>query len=150
LKFRALLSLVAIVAVGVMGTGVAGASTPTEYFTYVQTSFNGPRTVVAAGPISATGTDTILTNHKDQPVFPDGTLTIKHQVSTSRQTFDSRTCVFTSSETGTYTIIRGTGAYAHVSGSGRFKASAVGQGCDHSQPPTSFVFIISAHGPLTL
>jgi len=44
-------------------------------------------------------------------MFPDGTLTIKHQVSTSRQTFDSRTCVFTSSETGTYTIIRGTGAY---------------------------------------
>jgi hypothetical protein len=131
--------------------GVAGASAPPiEHFTAVQTSVNGPQTVVAAGPISATGTDVESSNRKGQFSFPDGTLTVKHQTVTSRQTFDSRTCVFTDSETGTYTIIGGTGAYAHVSGSGQFKTLIVGQGCERNQPPTSFVLTISAHGPISV
>ena len=151
MKFRALLSLAAIVAVGAMGTGVAGASsTPTEYFTATQTSIDGPQTVVAAGPISATGTDVQLGTHRDNFVFPDGTLKVRHQRLTERQTFDSRTCVGTVSETGTYVITRGTGAYVHVTGSGRYKVSVLFQGCDQSQPPTSFSLVIQAHGPLTL
>ena len=151
MKLRALLSLVAIVAVGAMGTGVAGASsTPTEYFTAVSTSETGPVTVVAAGPISAIGTDTVLGTHRDNFVFPNGTLTVRHESLTRSQKFDVRSCTFTFSETGTYVITRGTGAYAHGTGSGRYKVSAVGTGCDQSQPLTSFVQIIQAHGPITL
>ena len=126
------------------------SSAPTKYFTAVQTSLDGPTTVVAAGPISATGTDVESTNHRGQFTFPDGTLTVKHRATTRHDTFDSRTCVFTSSETGTYTIVKGSGAYAHASGSGVYKSAVVGQGCDHNQPPTSFVLTISAHGPLSL
>jgi hypothetical protein len=151
LKFRVLLSMASIVAVGAMGTGVAGASsTPTEYFTAVATSETGPVTVVAAGPISATGTDIVLGRHRDNFVFPDGTLTVRHEPLTNSQKFDRRTCTFTFTETGTYVITRGTGAYAHVTGSGRYKVLAVGTGCDQNQPLTSFVQTIQAHGPLTL
>jgi hypothetical protein len=151
LKLRALLSVGTIVAVGAMGTGVAGASsTPTEYFTATQTSIGGPQTVVAAGPISATGIDTQTGRHRDDFVFPDGTLKVRHQPTTTSQTFDGRTCVGTFTETGNYVIARGTGAYAHATGSGRYKVSGVFQGCDQSQPPTSFSLIIQAHGPLTL
>ena len=151
MKLRALLSLASILAVGAMGTGVAGASsTPTEYFTATQTSESGPQTVVAAGPISATGTDVVLARHRDSFVFPDGTLTVRHEPLTTSQTFDGRTCTFTFSETGTYVIAKGTGAYARATGSGRYKVSGVVQGCDRSQPPTSFSLVIQAHGPLTL
>jgi hypothetical protein len=151
LKFRALLGLASVAAVGVMGTGIAGASTPTEYFTAVSTSPTATAaTVVAAGPISASGTDVVLGAHRDKFVFPAGTLTIRHEPLTEKQTFDSRTCVGTFTETGTYVISRGTGAYAHVTGSGRYKAYAIFQGCDKSAPPTSFVQTITAHGPLTL
>jgi len=151
MKLRLLVSVVAIAGVGTMGAGVAGASSqPTEYFTATQTSIDGPQTVVAAGPISATGVDMQTGAHRDNFVFPDGTLKVRHQKLTERQTFDRRTCVGTFTETGTYVITRGTGAYVHVTGSGRYKASGVFQGCDESAPPTSFSVTIQAHGPLTL
>jgi hypothetical protein len=126
------------------------SSTPTQYFTAVQTSVDAPVTVVAAGPISATGTDVESTNRKGQFTFPDGTLTVKHQATAGRDSFDSRTCVFTHSETGTYTIVKGSGAYTHVSGSGVYRSLVIGQGCDRNQPPASFALTISAHGPLSL
>jgi hypothetical protein len=150
-KLRALLSLTAIVVAGALGAGVAGASTSgTEYFTAVSTSENGPVTVVASGPISAVGTDTVLGTHRDKFVFPAGTLTVRHEFITRAQKFDVSTCTFTFKETGTYVITRGTGAYAHVTGSGRYRASAVGTGCDPNEPLTSFIQIIQAHGPITL
>ena len=150
MKLRALLCLGAIVAVGAIGTGVAGASQPTEYFTAIQTSANGPQTITAAGPISATGTDMKLGAHRDNFVFPAGTLTVRHEPQTTSQKFDSRTCVGTFTETGTYDISNGTGAYKHVTGSGRYKVSGVIQGCDPNAPPTVFTVIIQAHGPIFL
>ena len=91
-----------------------------------------------------------LGTHRDDFVFPDGTLKVRHQKVTQRQTFDSRTCVATFTETGTYVITRGTDAYAHATGSGRYKVVGIIQGCDENAPPTSFSVTIQAHGPLTL
>ena len=151
MRLRVLLSLAAIVVVGAIGTGTAGASsTSTQYFTAVQTSADGPTTVVAAGPISATGTDIVVTNHKDHFVFPQGTLIVKHEATSSRESFDPETCVLTFSERGKYTIVRGSDAYRGVSGSGRYKAFGFVEGCDPNQPPTSVAVVILAHGPLTL
>jgi hypothetical protein len=143
--------MAAVVAVGLMGTGVAGASQPIEYFTAVATSPSASSaTVVAAGPISATGTDKQLGAHRDNFVFPNGTLTVRHEPVTRSQTFDSRTCVGTYKETGNYDISNGTGMYKHVTGSGHYKVYAIFQGCDPKAPPTAFVQTIEAHGPIFL
>jgi len=151
LKLRALLSLASIAAVGALVPGMAGASsTPTEYFTAVNTSVSGPATVVAAGPISATGTSVKVSANIGSFVFPNGTLIVRHPSVTFSQTFDSRTCTSTFTETGTYVIARGTGAYVHVTGSGHFKVFGTQTGCNPSQPPTSISQVIQAQGPLAL
>jgi hypothetical protein len=152
MKFRALLVVASVFAVGAMGTGVAGASkASTEYFTIVQTSFDGPQTVYAVGPISGTGTDTVMGPHKDVFGFTDGSVTIKHsRTGNAKNTYDPATCVGTFTEKGTYTIPNGTGAYAGVSGSGRYQVSGFFQGCDHHQPPTVALVIIRASGPISL
>lgn len=151
MKVRALLSMATVATIGaVAGAGAGASSPPTQYFTAVQTSARGTQTVVAAGPISAKGTDTPLTNRLDTFTFPRGTLTVKHERSSGNQTFDNRTCVFTFSEKGQYVVTRGTGAYVHAIGSGSYRAFAVGQGCDRNRPPKSFALTIEAHGPLSL
>jgi hypothetical protein len=151
MKLRALLSVGVIAAIGMMGTGVAGAaSTSTQYFTSMSTSFEGPGTLVASGPISATGTEVDVTNHRANFVFPQGTLVIKHYDITSKDTYDRATCVGTHSESGSYVVTRGTGAYAHATGSGHYKFLGVFQGCEHDQPPTSVSLVIQGHGPLDL
>jgi hypothetical protein len=113
LKLRALLSVAAVVAVGAVGvvSSAGAASAPTQYFTAAQTNVAGKTTVVAAGPISANGTDVESTRHLGTFTFPRGSLTVKHETTSRKDSFDSRTCVFTSLENGTYVIIRGTGAY---------------------------------------
>lgn len=154
MNMRALFAItaaVAIAAVGTIGAGAAVASpTPTEYFTIAQTSPAGPQTLVAAGPLSATGTVVAISNHKDHFLFPNGAVTTRHTKVTSRSTYDSRTCTYEFSESGTYVVGGGTGAYAHTTGSGSYTLHGVVQNCDPSQLPTAFAIVVQAHGPLDL
>jgi hypothetical protein len=83
-------------------------------------------------------------------VFPQGDVIVKHEPTSSRESFDPETCVATFSERGTYTVVRGSHAYRGVSGSGRYHAFGFFQGCDPNAPPTSVAVVIQAHGPLTL
>ncbi len=152
LKRRMIISAIGCVLGLTLATALpaSAASAPIEHFTAVQTSIDGPQTVNAAGPIAASGTDTQLGAHRDTFVFPAGTLTVRHEQQTETQKFDVRTCVGTFVETGTYVIQRGTGAYAHVTGSGHYKVTGVFQGCDKHGPPQSAVIIIQAEGPIFL
>ena len=152
MKFRIAAGLATIVvAVGLVGAGVASAAPRTiEYFTISASSFDGPQTVVATGPIAATGTDVELKSHVDEFTFPDGTITVRHKRVTATQKMDKRTCTFHSVETGTYTISKGTGAYRHISGSGKYKATFSGTGCSQTEPPASVSIVIQLHGPLSL
>jgi len=150
---KAALSVAAIGAIATMGigAGAAGASAgPTQYFTISSSSESAVPTVVASGPISANGTDTIVRRHLDDFVFPEGTVSVRHEPLTNSQSFDDRTCTFTFRESGTYSITRGTGAYAHATGSGKYKVLVIASGCDRNEPPTSFSQTIQAHGPITL
>jgi hypothetical protein len=128
----------------------SAASAPIEHFTGIQTSADGAMTVLAAGPIAAAGTDTQLGRNRDTFVFPAGTLTVRHEQQTETDKSDVRTCVDTFVQTGTYVIQRGTGAYAHVTGSGHYRSTGVFQGCDKNAPPESAVVIIQAQGPIFL
>lgn len=142
--------MVVVLAVGAMGVGVADAApAPTQYFTIISVN-DEPSVIVTAGPISATGKNVELNRRTNRFVFPRGSLKVKHTPITSKETFDRTTCVATFSETGTYTVTGGTRAYAHASGSGRYTSFGFIQGCDPNEPPTSFFFIVSGHGPLTL
>lgn len=75
----------------------------------------------------------------------------------SRQTLNSRTCLFTISESGTYKIGGGTGKYAGISGSGTYVASVLavfarnskGKCLSNAAPPT-FQLVINGHGPVKL
>ena len=156
MRLHKVLATVGVIATTALGMGVphaSAATSGTEYFFGIQTTPNGQPTVDAIGPLNAVGHDDQVGNVRDRFVFPDGALRVVHHATTDRQHFDAETCVFSEVTSGTYTISGGTGSYAHAQGSGTFNALAVGHGapgCKKNKPPSSFVLVIEAHGPLSL
>ncbi|MGH9094838.1 MAG: hypothetical protein ACRDXE_06730 [Acidimicrobiales bacterium] len=146
------------VAAGVLGLAAPASAQPAhhshasiEHFTEVNTSTTGaPGPILARGAITAAGHDKSVSDSQSSFVFPRGTLTVDHAAVTSTDRFDARTCVGRHSETGTYSIVGGTRAYATVTGYGRYTVSVTTHGCDPSAPPTSLVFVLQASGPLWL
>jgi hypothetical protein len=106
-------------------------------------------TVLGWGPIHAKGTDRMISDTKDEFVFPRGSIFVTHHPEGSGQSSDRATCTFRFNEHGTYRVTGGTGAYAEAAGHGRYYLSVLGVGCDHSAPPETFVLEIHAYGPLT-
>ena len=150
MKLRALFGVVVIGALGMTAlTITAGAaSTPTQYFTGIQTSQSGPQTVIAAGPISAKGSDIELGQTTDRFRFPKGSIMLKHHGRATSQHHDPRTCSFEFMQTGTYVVTSGTGAYKHASGTGTYRIHGIGTQC--SQKGASDVAItVELQGPLT-
>lgn len=141
-----------LIALGTIGsTGQAhGAAAQVEHFTAVATTVGGPEVLVAAGPIAANGTAIPLDDTHDTFSLPAGTLAVTHKPTSSKDTYDKATCVDTYTETGTYVVTGGTKAYAHAKGSGTYRALVIVQGCDPDKPPTSFVLVIEAQGPLKI
>jgi hypothetical protein len=156
---HALASLTVAVAAagGALGVHAAGASgnssTAQEHFVLVQTdpAEDAPQTVYAVGPVSGVAVDNVLSDTRDEFAFPDGTITIDHTARHHKENFDTTTCEGTFSESGTYTVVSGTGAYESVRGHGTYTVNAAAKGsCDENTPPSSLVVIIEADGPLSL
>jgi len=143
------------VTIGMPGAASAQANAGREHFTIVQ---NGPHggPVYATGLFNANGTNVEHGNQNGPTgtgtfIFPNGTIVARHTEDPGGSDhFDPVHCVVTFSGTGHYTLLRGTGAYASVSGHGEFTVHGrlgfahTATGCSHQQ--VSGVVIVEAHG----
>jgi hypothetical protein len=148
-------------AVAVGGTGLAGASTRpaasgTEHFQLLSTTGNtNGGGVIAYGAFTAAGQEKDLSNSTSRFVFPNGSFRIRHSNGTGTQHFNPKTCLLSIDRHGTYRISHGTGAYAGISGHGRYQldvlaiASRNASGaCAKKGRPAATQLIIQASGPV--
>lgn len=140
------------------GTAVAAASpsSGTEHVRIVNTSFNGPGSIIARGVFDAGGTD-YPGGHTDLASFSDGAFSIHHR-GTSTGSINPNTSALKLTGSGTFTINRGYGAYSGLTGSGTYTFKAIGTfprnangTCDESSSaqPTAFQETILAVGSVS-
>src|SRR5262249_17753160 len=112
--------------------------------------------IIATGVFTAGGTSTDTSNTTATVKFPNGTFVITHSKGTGTQSFNPKTCLLKANLKGTYKLGSGTGAYAHLSGSGTFQVSILSVGaksggkCSQTLPPAAFQAVIRAAGPVHL
>lgn len=123
-------------------------TTGTETFVGTQIGATATGRVYAVGPITAIGTDEVVSDTEDVWHFPAGDLTLQHVPAREQQSFDPTTCTFRLTESGTVDIVSGTGAYAGARWHGNYQVQILSVGC--TDPPRTFVFVIRAQGPVTL
>ncbi len=136
---------VAAVAAGVVLAVPAGASpltagpaavTGTEHFQVMSTATsNSPKSpLIAWGVFTGAGVDRQISSNAsgtkgvDAFIFANGKFTVKHTAKTQKQSFNARTCFYSFSQTGVFTLSRGTGKYKGISGSGTFALTVIGIG----------------------
>jgi hypothetical protein len=131
--------------------GTAGAATKPKPSVKITITVDvahphGPSPVTVTGAFNGTGTDvrtTRLKNRVDKArdvfTFANGTVTAK-DVGRRTSKLDKTSCTRTFTERGVWTIARGTGAFAHAKGHGRYKATGTvngvhgTSGCDFHAP----------------
>ena len=153
MRIRNLLIPLTLIAVPVLATQLtASADSPRaiEHLVAVQTSADGPTNIVAAGPVTGVGVDKTIGDTRDRLVFDDGALVVDHKAAKTDAHFDPATCVTHVVESGTYTVVGGTGAYRHARGNGTYMTNLVAQGCDKNEPPATYLLTIQADGPLSV
>lgn len=165
------IALAGLVLFGLTAPSSAVATTGNQTFNdvVVGTITNGDVTPthtveVAHGVINAVGTDEFLPSQPGDPpnvdrgmiTFPEGTISIK----AANLTFaggppNPRTCIVKFTQTGTWDIVGGTGAYAGASGTLAYALRLVGTGnrlpggsCDTSTG--RFIIIQRVSGTLTI
>ncbi len=144
------------------GAGLAAASTHTavsgtEHFQMMTTTGTGSTgSVIASGVFTAPAVDHEHSNNTSTFTFSNGTILIKHSKGTGTQNFNPKTCLLTINEHGTYKLVSGTGAYAGISGSGKYQLSILGIGassggkCVQNKQPVAFHQVINASCPVSL
>jgi hypothetical protein len=162
-------SLVAILAVTMIGAGGLGASASSaqgrpvgagqakaEQLRFMSTKATSRRiSVIATGAFTGGGTAR-PGRVTDVLSFPGGTLRYRHVTRTFSASFDPQTCLLTESLTGKFTLGHGTGRYVGVHGSGKFALNIVavteknraGQ-CTHVQAPATFQQLTTANGTIS-
>jgi hypothetical protein len=84
----------------------------------------GGSPVASIGAIHAKGVDKVTGKTTDTFVFPKGNLLIKHKAKHHGGHFDKKACFGSFFETGTWTVVSGTGAYSAANGGGTYKVTA--------------------------
>ena len=148
----------------ISGTGLAIASahpahpatSNTEHFRGMTTSATSSKTsLIATGVFTAGGIDN-LGVIPETFKFSNGTIKITHHAVHTKQTLNSKTCLFRVSQSGTYKLIGGTGKYTGISGHGSFVLSVLAVlasskgSCSKKLLPAAFQQIITAQGPVKL
>jgi hypothetical protein len=151
-------------AMAVAGMTAASAASPagarpgvsgTEHFYVMTTSPTSTRdSAIATGVFTAAGVD-MTGRTVDTLKFPGGTFKVNHGAAQGKQTLNPKTCLFTASQTGKYTISGGTGVYAGISGRGTAKISILtvaarnskGQ-CSQTLTPLAWQQVIEGSGPI--
>jgi len=123
---RVAASVVAAGAVAVVWAGSAAGATGSQRFT-ISGSNNSGR-VYATGPISGSGRDIVMGQELDKFVFAKGSVLVSHHATSMNDNFDPRSCMDRFTESGTYSLSSGTGAYKGVTGSGTYTAKGVARG----------------------
>jgi len=134
------------------------AATGTEHFQLMSTNGDTNRApVIATGLFTAGGRDHVVSNNVDKFVFPKGTITVRHSNSKGPQSFNPRTCLMRINQHGTYRLVSGTGAYAGISGHGRYHLTILGIAarnangkCSQRKRPVAIELEIQAVGPASL
>jgi hypothetical protein len=130
----------------------------TEHFQGINTSATATvYPVIAYGVFTVAGTDHEVNGNLDTFVFPGGTFKVRHSNGTGPETFNPKTCLFTGTIHGTYSISGGTGKYKGISGSGKYVASILGIGaktkkgaCSQTAAPVAQQLVIDASGSVSL
>jgi len=133
---RVAASVVAVGAVAVVWAGSASGTTGSQRFSISAGNTGG--SVYASGPISGSGRDVTLSQNLDRFVFPGGSVWVSHQASTQHQTFDPRSCLGRFTESGNYQLVKGTGVYRGVTGSGTYSARGTSRGCNPDTAPSRY------------
>jgi hypothetical protein len=161
-KILASAATAAAAAAMIGGAGLASASTHTgvsgtEHFQMMTTSAtSNASSVIASGVFTAPATDREGPNNLGTFTFSNGTIVVKHSNGTGTQHFDPKTCLMTINQHGTYNLIKGTGAYTGISGSGNYQLSILAIGarsggkCTQNKPPVAWHQVINASGPVSL
>jgi hypothetical protein len=140
-------------------TPLSGSATRTgtEYIQEMSTSATSPVSqVIAHGAFTAAGTDTQTSQNTDLLKFPGGTFVATSKATSVQNHVDSGTCATTLTIKLTYTLGKGTGRFAGISGSGHATTTVLNLavhpahgGCS----PTASIAqqsLVEASGPVTL
>jgi hypothetical protein len=135
----------------------APAVTGTEHFQIMTTSGTSTRlSLIMYGLFTAPGVDHERSANLDTFVMAGGTFNVKHSNPVGPQTSNSKTCLFTESGHGTYTISGGTGKYKGISGHGKYTLTILdiqpktkSGACNENAAPTAYQQVVDAVGPVT-
>ncbi|HYB28229.1 MAG TPA: hypothetical protein VEF89_16560 [Solirubrobacteraceae bacterium] len=144
-------------------TTAAAAPTPTgtEHFSLINIQTSGPTplhySAIATGAFTAGGTAILdLRAGTGTLRFQDGSIRLLTKHSPTKTTGNLKTCLQKDTQSGTYTIVSGTGVYKGISGSGKYtdKATFVGATvngkCSNDTTADAIQIILTAIGPVSL
>jgi hypothetical protein len=133
------------------GPAVSGSETFQIMSTGVGTNH---KPVIAVGLFTAGGRNVVVSSSTDRLVFAGGSFKVRFSKPQGPQSFSPLTCLLDSIQHGTYTIGHGAGAYAGISGHGKYQlivlaVSAKGAGgqCDRNAKPVATETELEAQGP---
>ena len=138
---RVAASVVAVGAVAVVWAGSATGTTGSQRFSISGSNTGG--SVYASGPISGSGRDIVFGQNADKFVFTNGWVLVSHSATSQNQSFDPRSCLTRFTESGTYQLVKGTGVYRGVTGSGTYAVKGTTRGCD-PKTQTSHYFVTTS------